>query len=609
MPILVPVAVVLFLAPGYFISRLLHSRARWPSAMIVSLLVLFYGAFLAGICGLPVRFVTVAVWMIVVSVVAAVAFRPTPPASVSKDESPPGLRKLAVGAGTLIGGFLLLSCTLRPLTGYDTVWRWDFLARRVLELERFDFYPAQMHQDFAIYFYPESISPLVSFSYWWLYAAAGQHIAELTALAIVGQYAAILGLTYRSGAVLFSRRAGLLAVIALVTSLLFYRSLAIGQETGLTALSMVGMVYFIASAGSGTDYRAMVLAGLSAALGALAREYGWALVGCGLIAGYWRQRGWREMLVFGLTVCVVAGPWYLRTLLLTGNPLYSNRLLGLPVNPVLAGIMDFLREHLGVGRWSLTQWGAVGWYVLSYAPLQIVLGVPAGLLFARRHGYLAIAAVVVTCLFLSSVGYTSGGPFYAARVLAPALVLLSLLAGALLDRLRPPAAFAVAAMAVAVLFAGAVLYAAIHPATLHTPPEQWLAAALAREPGAPLQGGRDEEALPRLLAGKLSPGTRLLAENCFAYAALAGTEYQVVPVWSPEVAFLFDKTLDAETIRRLLCERNIRAVVYNPVSLSTHYLQRESPLYADAPHGWKPLLALEGTRTVIYELPAPEREE
>jgi hypothetical protein len=606
MPILVPVAVVVFLAPGYFISRLLHSRASWPSTMIVSLLVLFYGAFLAGICGLPVRFITVAVWMIAVSVVAGVAFRPGPPAPSSKDQVPARLRKVAVAAGTVIGACLLLSCTLRPLTGYDTVWRWDFLARRVLELERFDFYPACTPQDFTVYFYPESISPLVSFSYWWLYAAAGQHIAELTALVIVGQYAAILGLTYRTGAVLFSRQAGLLAVIVVVTSLLFYRSLAIGQETGLTALSMIGMVYFVVSAGSGSDYRAMVLAGLSAALGALAREYGWAFLLCGLIALLWRHRGWREMLVFALSVCIVAGPWYLRTLLLTGNPLYSNRLLGLPVNPVLAGIIDSLREQLGGRRWSLTQWGALGSYVLSYAPLQIVLGVPAALVFARRHGYLAIAAVVVIGLFLSSVGYTSGGPFYAARVMAPALVVLSLLAGALLDRLRSPALLAVAAVAVVVLFARAALYAAIHPATLNTPPEQWLAAALAREPGAPLYGGREEEALPRLLAGKLTPGTRLLAENCFAYAALAGTDYQVIPVWSPDVAFLFDKTLDAETIRRLLCARNIRGIVYNPDSLSTHYLQRESPTYADAPQGWRPLLAVEGTKTVIYELPSPE---
>jgi len=107
--------------------------------------------------------------------------------------------------------------------------------------------------------------------------------------------------------------------------------------------------------------------------------------------------------------------------------------------------------------------------------------------------------------------------------------------------------------------------------------------AFARRPG----GGA-----PRLLLGKLPPGTRLLGENAFAYAALAGTGYEVVPVWSSEVSFLFGQALDPRAACRLLEECNIRAVVYNPVSLSTHYLQRASPLYADAPQGWKPLLAL-----------------
>jgi hypothetical protein len=603
--LLVPVAVLLFILPGYFISRALHSRTPWPSALVVSLLVLFHGAFLVGLCGLPVHFATVAAWMAVVAVLSAVAARrTTAPAPVRMEPAPARLRTLAVGAAVVLGAGLLLSCTLRPLSGYDTFWRWDFLARRILELERFDYYPARTPEDFAVYFYPEAIPPLLSFAYWWLYAAAGQHVAELTALFIVAQYAAIAALTYRTGAVLFSARAGLLAVIVLTTSLLFCRALAIGQETGLTALSMIALMYFIASAGEGRDYRAMVLAGLSAALGALAREYGWMFVACGLIALGWRRRGWREMLVFVGTAFAAAGPWYLRTLLLTGNPLFSNRFLDLPVNPILAGIIGYFRERLDFRGWSLAQWADLGGYLLSYAPLQFLLGVPAVLLFERRQGYLGVAAVIVFGLFLSSVGYTSGGTQYAARVLAPALVLLSVLAGALLDRLRSRRAVLVVGLVLAVLVGRAAVYAAIHPYPLSTPPLQWPAAALDREPGPPLYGGREEQALPQLLPGKLRPGTRLLAENCFSFAALAGSEYEVVPVWSPEVAPLFDSSLDANAACRFLRERNIRAVVYNPISLSTHYLQHQSPLYADAPQGWKPLLALEGTKTVVYELPA-----
>jgi hypothetical protein len=608
MPLLVPVAVVLLLAPGYFLSRLLGSRAPGASAFLLSLLVLFYGAFLAGLCGLPVRFGTVAAWLAAVSALATVAaWRRPPPAALpaAKDEPPRRLAQVALGAAGLIGAGLLLSCTLRPLTGFDTHWRWDFLARRVLEHEGFDFYPPRTPQDFAVYFYAESIPPLVSFAYWWLYAAAGQHTAELTAILIVAQYAAIVGLTYRTGAVLFSKRAGLLAVIALATSLLFYRALAIGQETGLTALSLIAVTYFIVSAGERPDYRAMVLAGLSAALGALAREYGWAFTAYGVLALGWRRRGWKEVAVFALTALAAAGPWYLRTLLLTGNPLYSHRLLGLPVNPVHAAIMDFYRERLSVAHWPAARWLDLARYLVSYAPLQALLGPPAALLVARRHGYVGLAALLVVGLYLSSVGYTSGGEFYAARVLAPALVLLSLPVGELLARLRSRPAPLAVNLLLAVLVARAAVYAAIHPRTLSTPPAEWPQAALHREPGAPLPVGH-EELLPQLLPGKLPPGTRLLAENVFAHAALADTGYDVVPVWSPEMAFLFDKGLDARAAHRRLWDLGIRAIVYNPVSLNSEYERRESPFFKDAPQEWTPLLELDGSKTVIYGLPPPE---
>jgi hypothetical protein len=80
MPLLVPVAVFLFLAPGYFLSRLLGSRAVWASAFLLSLLVLFLGVFLAGVCGLPVRFGTVAAYLLAVTFLTAALGRRAPPA-------------------------------------------------------------------------------------------------------------------------------------------------------------------------------------------------------------------------------------------------------------------------------------------------------------------------------------------------------------------------------------------------------------------------------------------------------------------------------------------------------------------------------------------------
>jgi hypothetical protein len=608
MLLFVPIAILLALTPGYFISRWLGSRAPAASTLIVALLLVFLTTFLSGVCGLPVRFGTVAVLLGSVTVLAILAARRWPPPvaalPTTKDEAPTGLRCAALGAAVLIGAGLLLRCALEPLTGFDTHWRWDFLARRVLQLQRFDFYPPRAREDFAVYFYAESIPPLVAFNYWWLYAAAGRHLAELTALLVVAQYAAIVALTYRTGAVLFSKRAGLWAVIVLTTSLLFYRALAIGQETGLTTLSLIALTYFIISAGPGSDYRAMVLAGLSAALGALAREYGWSFLACGLLVLWWRKRSWREAAVFGLTACAVAGPWYLRTLLLTGNPLYSNRLLGLPVNPVHAAIMDFYRERLSVSTWSAGRWSDLGGYLLSYAPLPLLLGPVAAWVFARRHGYLGVASLLVAVLALTSIGYTSGGKEYAMRVLAPALVLLSVLIGGLFARLPSRAAQWGASLVLAILFARAAIYAAIHPVRLDTDPRLWFSAALHREPEAPRPIG-NEQLLAERLRHRLPPGSRLLAENVFAHAALAESDYDVVPVWSPEMSFLFDRGLDAAAAQRRLWDLGIRAIVYNPSSDNSHFLRRQAPFFQDAPEGWKPLAELEGTQTVVYELPPP----
>ena len=101
----------------------------------------------------------------------------------------------------------------------------------------------------------------------------------------------------------------------------------------------------------------------------------------------------------------------------------------------------------------------------------------------------------------------------------------------------------------------------------------------------------------------MPPGSRLLAENTYVNAALADTPYEVVPVWSPEVVFLFDKQMSVGEMCRRLHDLNIRAVVYHPDTLNAKYLRRESPLFAEAPQGWKVLIAREGTKEVIYELP------
>jgi hypothetical protein len=598
-----------FLLPGYFISLLLRSRTPWASGFVVSLLVLFHGVFWLGVLGIPVRPGTVAGWLIGASAIAGIAVlwrRPAPAAeAAAPDPRAERLWRLAAQAAGVMGLLLLLRAMMAPLTGYDTYWRWEFLATRLLERERFDFYPPVAPEHYTTYFFAEGLPPLVPFAYWWLYAAQGAAAPALTAILVVAQYAVVMIVTYKIGKILFSPLAGFLAVLTLATSSLFFWSVIMGQETGLTALSVAGMIYFLAAARSGQECGSVVLAGLCAALGALAREYGWAFTACGLVMLLWQRTGVKAVAVFVATALVVAGPWYVRNWWLTGNPLYSNRLLGLPVNEVHAAIIDSYRERMGVASWTARDWWNIGEYLLSRTPLQFVLGPVAALVLWRRCGYLGITAAVVVALWLSSIGYTSGGPRYACRVLSPALVVLSVALAGALDRIRVLWVMKLVGVGFLILYLRAAAYALVYPAPFRAVPvSAWLDAF--RQQVLPNQ---IEEQFRGKLPEVLPPGSRILCENTYLHAALAGTGYDIIPVWSPEVRFLFDPGLALPQIHARLREQGIVAIFYDEKSAITPYLKRY-PFFAEGPQTWQRLTAVEGRTpdehtTILYGLPEP----
>src|SRR2546428_5157328 len=66
------VAVILgFILPGYLASILLGSRARFGSAFIISLLILFYGVLGCDAAGLPITFARVCIYEAVVTAALA----------------------------------------------------------------------------------------------------------------------------------------------------------------------------------------------------------------------------------------------------------------------------------------------------------------------------------------------------------------------------------------------------------------------------------------------------------------------------------------------------------------------------------------------------------
>ena len=81
---------------------------------------------------------------------------PAKPSTTSRKKPPPTARnplwttgdRILILSSGLVGGLLFVRCAITPLIGYDTRFRWDFLAQRLFALGRFDFYPPLTAADF-----------------------------------------------------------------------------------------------------------------------------------------------------------------------------------------------------------------------------------------------------------------------------------------------------------------------------------------------------------------------------------------------------------------------------------------------------------------------------
>jgi hypothetical protein len=575
----------------------------------MSLLVLFHSVFWLGVLHVSITLWTVAPCLIAVSAGAAwlvhrpaipaqtaIPAKPIPPKSrrTARERTPLGttLDRILILTSGCVGVVLLARSAITPLIGFDTRFRWDFLAERMLALSRFDFYPPLTPADFRTYFFVDGIPPMVSFTHWWLYASAGRWMPSLMSIFVAAQFACTLAFTYGAAASIFSRRAGVLAAAMLAASSLYFTSVVLGQETGLTALSLAATVYFLVAAKSPDDVRAMVSAGLAAALCALSREYGWMALIAGIIVLLWRRQPWKQTFVFAAVATAGAAPWYVRNWILAGNPFYSLRFGPFAVNPIHDGILRRYQAALGVGRWPLSNWETLLWVLLISATFQMAAGIPGGFRHFRRHGYLIAVALLFSAAWAQSVGYTSAGVAISTRVLTPVLVVLSIAGAGLLEPLTRRAPWYVAIVAAVVLCQClAAAHGVIYPSSPYALRlSQWPHNAFQPVPDPP------EFQIIDGLAMALPAGSRVLSDNAFLHAALIDQGIEVVPVWSPEVRFLFSSPPEEAT--RRLRALGINTVVYYPKSLNSDYLTAASPFYATLPQRWRVLTELPGLLSI-----------
>ena len=244
-------AILGLVVPGYALARawrappVLAAASAFPlSALLIAVAVVAYA--LVGVC---ICFFTMLAAIGTVTLLSGICWavdrrKNSPPTNADGvvAAAPTWLWVWTIAQVALVLSGLLLRTSLYPLAGLDTPYRWEGLARLMLAEESLSFYPPVTAEDFTKYPYPDGIPPLVSGVYWWLYAGWGGPCPRSTSLVILLQAGSCLALVYFAARACFGTAGGLLSVLALSTSVLFFVGIAIGQETGYTALSVAGQL-------------------------------------------------------------------------------------------------------------------------------------------------------------------------------------------------------------------------------------------------------------------------------------------------------------------------------------------------------------------------------
>ncbi|MBI3886784.1 MAG: hypothetical protein HY302_13795 [Opitutae bacterium] len=464
----------------------------------------------------------------------------------------------------------------QPLTGPDAVFRWSFLAEQMLHLGSLDFYPPQTAAQFTHYFWPESIPPGIASLYAWAYACGGSKHALWTspvvAVQLLAMHELVWRLAHRWGGEVAARRALLLAA---ATPLLTWSTL-IGQETALMSVGVGGFAWCLLQQNERSATRWAALAGGFAVAAGAAREYGLAFPLLALAAARLLAVPRRSLVTLAAVALPLAFVWPLRTWALTGNPFYSLDLGGLlPGNAVFAEWIAHTRSLHGSGLFTSTELLSVARYLTLWALPALIGTAAVGRFFhgLREARLVALLASVVGALWLASVPFTAGGLFYSLRVLSPAFLLLVAFGGyALWVVETTPLGRKLCAGALALLLLESLPKTLVLPENPYrTPPGNWLAAGRNFSDSV---RAHEQELVAKLAT--LPDHQRLLSESAGLPRLLAPHGITVVPIWSPEAAWLFDRSLKPEELARRAIRSRLHYLVLQKSGLGFDFLNRRA---------------------------------
>ena len=401
------------------------------------------------------------------------------------------------------------------------------------------------------------------------------------------------------------------ALLAMVASSALLSAFAVSLETGFTAIAVAGQLCFIAGATerSSDDNAAsrwsrarwVIAAVLFAAIGAMSRDYGPALAVTGLCAILQRRDTRSFAPLFVVVFTALAMPWYLRNFLLTGNPVYPLAVGNLfPVNPVLQGVLTDYQKQFGLFAPGVgVRLREFGDYLAAGAGVLMLAGLPLVVWQARRHTSLLVTFIVVCLLWAWAIGSASSGMVMTGRVLAPAWIALSVAVGAACSVSgRRWRVVRVGWVAIAIIAAIVSLISlSAYPLSISNLRAGWRLSV----PEPMYWNGPAMRMVDSLNAERLKP-TCLLTDDAFLAVVLdQRSAHLPVTIWNPRVAFVFDPSLSAEEVRRMLIDSGITLVSITPGSANNRFLAKQRFYVEDSPH-WR-RVGRSDQPVRIYEIP------
>jgi hypothetical protein len=464
----------------------------------------------------------------------------------------------------------------QPLSGPDVSFRWSYLPEQMLRFGSLNFYPPRTGSDFTRYLWAESVPPGIASLYAWAYGCAGSKVALWTSpivgLQLLSLHELIWRLAQRWGGEIAARRAVLLAAAC---PLLTW-SVLIGQETGMTALSVIGIAWCLQNARERNGRRWMILAGVCCVAAASTREYGPIFAVVAIICALALRLPAKHVSYLAITALPLSLAWPARVWLLTGNPFYSLNVGGIfPTNQVFIEWSELFHQNSMKTFSSAADWFALDRYIVLWAlPAMIGAGALVFLLLKKvKEARVATAFVVLTiALWYASVPHTAGGLFYSLRVLSPAYALLAVAAGYGLGFINGSRnAIGLVSFLITLLLVESLPKTLVLPENPYRLPlTEWAEAGDRLDQIVRPSAAKLENIIRALPFGE---NRRIVTDNGGLPRDLAESNIQVVPLWSPEIAFLFDTSLQPKEVAQKWKESGLSFIVIAKESPTKDFIQ------------------------------------